>query len=380
MIPDQIDAMMRDAVTGKIFPGGALLFSRAGEVLFDRVYGIADIADGKPVTHKTFFDLASLTKPLATTLAVMKLIQQGRLDLDRKISAVIPEFSDTEKSDIHVRHLLCHQSGLADYRPYYLEIGKLPFHDRPAAVQQCLVREPLFSAPGRQTRYSDIGFMILKWVIEAVAGAPLDTFIREHVYQPLGIDGLFFIPTKNPDPGLSDIEFAATENCPWRGYTVKGAVHDENAFVIGGVAGQAGLFGTAASVHRLLAALLAAHGENEKNAANAPPRQASASHPVLDPVLVKIFFKQQGSSGRALGFDMPSAAGSSSGDFFNRAHTVGHLGFTGTSFWMDLRRSIIIVFLTNRIHPSRANENIRGFRPRIHNAVMQYMHQAAMEA
>lgn len=380
MIPDQIDVMMREAVAGKIFPGGTLLFSRAGEVLFDRVYGIADIADDKPVTHGTFFDLASLTKPLATTLAVMKLIQQGRLDLDRKISVVIPEFSDTEKSGIDVRHLLCHQSGLTDYHPYYLEIGKLSFHDRPAALQQYLIREPLVSAPGQQTRYSDIGFMILKWLIESVARAPLDTFIREHVYQPLGINDLFFISTKNPDPGLSDIEFAAAENCPWRGYTVKGAVHDENAFVMGGVAGQAGLFGTASSVHRLLAALLAVHAENEKNAANGPPCQASALHPVLDPALVRMFFKQQGSSGRALGFDMPSAAGSSSGDFFNRAHTVGHLGFTGTSFWMDLRQSVIIVLLTNRIHPSRANENIRSFRPRIHNAVMQYMHQAAMEA
>jgi len=365
MTIDQIDCMMREAVDAGVFPGGSLLFSRSGSVLFDRVYGVADIETGRPVTPRTFFDLASLTKPLATTLAVMKLIQQKKLDLDWEISAVIPEFSNSDKSDIRIRHLLSHQSGLADYRPYYLKIGKLPFHDRRAALQQCLVLEPLVSPPGQQTRYSDIGFMILEWLVTSAAGIPEDHFIYRHIYRPMGIDDLFFIRTKSPDPGLSDIDFAATEDCPWRGYTVKGAVHDENAFVMGGVAGQSGLFGTAASVHRLLAALMTVYTGNNEN----------TSHPVLDPALLQIFFKEHDHCGRALGFDMPSAAGSSSGDFFSRAHTIGHLGFSGTSFWMDLSRSIIVILLTNRIHPTRANNRIRLFRPQIHNTVMQYIKQ-----
>ncbi len=376
---DQIDLMMREAVADKTFPGGALLFSRSGEILFNRVYGVADIATGRPVAHQTYFDLASLTKPLATTLAILVLIHQRKLDLDREISAVIPEFSENEKTSIRIRHLLCHQSGLPDYRPYYLEIGKLPFPERKKALQQYLVREPLVSPPARQTIYSDIGFMILQWIVEAVSGIPLDRFVYRHVYGPLGIDDLFYLHTDTETPGpdmetsgpdVSGLEFAATENCPWRGYTIKGAVHDENAFVMGGTAAHAGLFGTAASVHRLLSALMAADAAYTEHPASGVER-------VLDSTLVRTFLSRQEHCERALGFDMPSAAGSSSGDFFNRDFTFGHLGFTGTSFWMDLSRFVIVILLTNRIHPSRANEGIRIFRPRIHNAVMQCIHQSA---
>lgn len=377
MTPDQIDMMMRDAVAEGIFPGGQLLFSRFGEVLFDRVYGIADTADPRPVTHRTFFDLASLTKPLATALAVMNLIQQGKLDLSQEIGAVISAFSDNDKSHIRIRDLLCHQSGLTDYRPYYLELVKLAFHERQAALQGYLAAEPLISPPGRQTRYSDIGYMILEWVIRAVAGVPLDQFVDRYIYKPLGIDDLFFLPASDAgnnhfDSGRGELEFAATENCSWRGYTVKGAVHDENAFVMGGVAGQAGLFGTASSVHGLLSAILFAYAEETERTKDIA-HQKRRSYSVFDPNLMREFLKPQGGGGRALGFDTPSPVGSSSGDLFSRTHTVGHLGFTGTSFWMDLRRSLIVILLTNRVHPTRANEGIRLFRPRIHNAVVEFI-------
>ena len=377
MTADQIDKMMRDAVADGVFPGGALLFSRCGEVLFNRVYGIIDTADPRPVRHRTFFDLASLTKPLATTLAVMILIQQGKLDLDREIGDLIPAVSGNEKARIRIADLLCHRSGLMDYRPYYLELGKLPFHERRSMLERRLAAEPLISPPGRQTRYSDIGFMMLEWIIRGVAGVSLERLVDRHVYHPLGIEDLFFIPIGEAHnghvvSGADDREFAATENCPWRGYTVKGAVHDENAFVMGGVAGQSGLFGTASSIHYLLSSILAGYADDAENVAARPhPQQPSST--VLDPVLLRTFLKQQEGSGRALGFDMPSVAGSSSGALFSPTRTVGHLGFTGTSFWMDLCRSIIVILLTNRVHPTRANERIRWFRPRIHNAVMQYI-------
>lgn len=376
MTIDQIDFMMREALDTGVFPGGALLFSRSGSVLFNRVYGFADIGTGRPITSKTFFDLASLTKPLATTLAVMKLVQQGKIDLDSEIGSVIRPFSDNDKSGIRIRDLLSHQAGLADYRPYYLEIGKLPIRERRVALQRLLVGEPLASAPGEKTCYSDIGFMILEWLVASLAEIPLDQFVYHHIYKPLGIDELFYIHTSDkPDPAkLSGIEFAATENCPWRGYTVNGAVHDENAFVMGGVAGQAGLFGTASSVHRLLAAIMTAYGGDIEGLEN-DFDSADLTRVVLDPALVKIFTTELKHSGRALGFDKPSPYGSSSGDFFSRAHTVGHLGFSGTSFWMDLSQSIIVILLTNRIHPARENDKIRLFRPQIHNAVMQFIRQ-----
>lgn len=367
MTLDQIDLMMKTAAAEGTFPGGALLFSQSDEILFNRVYGITDIASGRAVTHQTFFDLASLTKPLAATLAVLVLIQQGKLDLDREIRDVIPDFSGNGWSGIRIRHLLSHQSGLPDYRPYYQEIGKLPFQDRKKALHRRLLRESPVSPHVRQQVYSDIGFMILEWIIESAAGMPLDRFIDRHLYRPLGINDLFYIHTNPLAPDTLNLEFAATENCPWRGYTVKGAVHDENAFVMGGIAGQSGLFGTAASVHRLLALIMAAYDGHPAPGAESP----------LDPVLVRTFLTRQDCGDRALGFDMPSAAGSSSGDFFNRDFTFGHLGFTGTSFWMDLSRSVIVILLTNRIHPTRSNECIKVFRPRIHNAVMQYIFRRA---
>ncbi len=377
MTADQIDKMMYNAVADGVFPGGALLFSRYGEVLFHRVYGIVDTTDPRPVSHRTFFDLASLTKPLATALAVMILIQQGKLYLDQEIGDLIPAVAGDEKSRIRISELLCHQSGLIDYRPYYRELGKLRSHERRSALERYLAAEPLILPPGRQTRYSDIGFMMLEWIVRIVAGVSLERFVDRYVYHPLGIDDLFFIPTGDTD-NLCVVservgrDFAATENCPWRGYTVKGAVHDENAYVMGGVAGQAGLFGTASSVHRLLSFIMTLYDGDAENVATRTRRRYLSS-PVFESLLLRTFLKQQGSSGRALGFDMPSAAGSSSGGHFSPTHTVGHLGFTGTSFWMDLSRSIIVILLTNRVHPSRANERIRWFRPRIHNAVMQYI-------
>jgi CubicO group peptidase (beta-lactamase class C family) len=149
---------------------------------------------------------------------------------------------------------------------------------------------------------------------------------------------------------------AATERCPWRQRLVKGEVHDENAFCLGGEAGHAGLFGTAEAVETLLGALLAAwHGRQGRGA--------------FSPEIVRRFLAPPADGGRALGFDVPTPGASSSGRWFS-PFTVGHLGFTGTSFWMDLERQIIVVLLTNRVHPSRANERIRGFRPLLHDAVM----------
>ena len=194
--------------------------------------------------------------------------------------------------------------------------------------------------------------------IERISDKPLDAYCDENIFAPLGMSQTFFHRHGEP---LRKGEYAATERCEWRRRVLYGEVHDENAFVIGGVAGHSGLFGTASSVHRLLCAVMAAYAGNvEKALAGTHPEQISS--PVFDPALVRIFLKQRGNSGRALGFDMPSAAGSSSGDLFSRDRTVGHLGFTGTSFWMDLRRSIIVILLTNRIHPSRSNEGIRVFR------------------
>ncbi|MCX5881688.1 MAG: serine hydrolase [Deltaproteobacteria bacterium] len=299
------------------------------------------------------YDLASLTKPLATTLAVMHLIQESRLSLDQPAVSVLPRFLDPLMSRVTIRHLLAHSSGLADYHPYYLNLRQVPLTERREQLETMLTQERLSCVPGRQVLYSDMGFMILRWIIETISGQRLDQLLSEFLYHPLGLEHLYFIDLEQ-HAYIGNI--AATELCVWRNSLIKGRVHDDNAFIMGGIDGHAGLFGSAADVARLISVLLSdSRGQSEQSFFNSN--------------LIQVFWSRQTPSGRALGFDMPSADGASCGHFFPKT-SVGHLGYTGTSFWIDPEQSIFIVLLTNRVHPSRYNVGIRRFRPQIHNEIM----------
>jgi CubicO group peptidase (beta-lactamase class C family) len=345
---------MQRAVSDSVFPGGVLLAAKDDAVLFHRAYGYANLFTKQETTEHTVFDLASLTKPLATTLAVIRLIQDSKLTLSTPIGGVLPQFAGSGKEDITLMQLLAHTSGYPAYRPYYMELRRLPAEQRLSALRKRLIEEVPAYPAGRKALYSDLGFMVLRWVIETVSGERLDRFVNRTIYAPLELEDIFFIDLDNPAPRKP---FAATEECPWRKRMLQGEVHDDNAHAVGGIEGHAGLFGTASDVYRLLSELLAAFHESR------PSSRFESS-------LLKEFLRRQPISDRALGFDMPSASGSSSGGCFS-PETVGHLGFTGTSFWMDLKRSITVILLTNRVHPGRENEKIKIFRPRIHDAVMQ---------
>ncbi|MBC2715661.1 MAG: beta-lactamase family protein [Desulfobacteraceae bacterium] len=352
-----VDSMMQQAVAEHVFPGGRLLVSLSGKILFNEAYGLANLYTGQVVTRNTVYDLASLTKPLAATLAVMLLVQEEKLHLEQTLASIIPAFNKMTKADIQIRHLLNHTSGFPDYRPYYKGISQLPLEQRKDALRKNLILEPLVSGIGEKTLYSDIGFMVLEWAIELVSGARLNDFVKERIYDPIGIENLFFIVH---DQCIPDKNYAATELCPWRQILLNGRVHDDNAYVMGGVAGHAGLFGTAESVHAIVLELLKIfHGES--------------SEQIFQSDLVRLFFHKSNKNDRSLGFDVPSQTGSSCGELFNRDATVGHLGFTGTSFWVDLEQQVIVILLTNRVHPSRNNEQIKKFRPLIHNQVMKQL-------
>ena len=349
--------LMERGVADGVFPGGVLLVAHQGRVLFSEAFGLARLLPERPMTIDTVFDLASLTKPLATTLAMMLLVQEKKLHLEQGIAGAIPYFLGTDKEHVTVRQLLSHASGLPDYRPYYQELSKLEPSERRDALRSLLLEEPLIEEPGRTSLYSDLDFMLLEWLIEVVAGKPLDRFVEESVYVPLGLKHLFFVrlfdgKKKN---GLS---YAATEDCPWRKKIMDGQVHDDNAYVVGGVAGHAGLFGTAKDVHILLQELL-------------NTLSGASNSRLFEENVMRTFFERQSDTGTwALGFDTPTRPDSSSGKYFSD-QSVGHLGFTGTSFWTDLEKGVIVVLLTNRIHPTRENERIKTFRPLIHDAVME---------
>jgi CubicO group peptidase (beta-lactamase class C family) len=349
-----INRLMKDAIKNNVFPGGVLLVSLDRTIVFFEAYGFANLFSGRKMTKEAVFDLASLTKPLATTLAVMELIQQSKLTLKENLGSILPLLKNTEKEKIRVENLLYHNSGLPDYRPYYNLIKKIEPGQRKNALRELLVKEPLVNSPGRQVIYSDLGFMLLCWVIEQVSGTSLDRFVTEHIYRPLGLKSLVFVPVDKEPPRA---EFAATEKCPWRGILLEGVVHDDNAYSVGGIEGHAGLFGTAEDVFYLLSELMTVYG-------------GSASTGVFDSALTQLFFRTKEGTGRTLGFDTPSSVDPSCGRYFSKK-SVGHLGFTGTSFWMDLDRRIIVILLTNRIHPSRDNNRIKAFRPKLHDAVME---------
>lgn len=352
---DKTDQLMKKALSEGIFPGAVLLVARGADVVTFNAYGLARLNPKIPMTKETVFDLASLTKPLATTLGVMIVLQAGKLFLDQEIGTIITEFQGTDKERITIQQLLAHNSGLPDYRPYYKTLMRLPSDQRKKGLKELLLAERLIAAPRTRTLYSDIGFMILGWLIEVVSARPLHEFIEHSIYRPLGLHDLFFIPLDSETPRFKR-NFAATEECQWREKVLEGEVHDDNAYAVGGVAGHTGLFGTARDVHRLLVELLYAY--------QGKPRSG-----LFYTETVRKFFQRQ-PSGRALGFDAPTQPGSSSGRYFPES-SVGHLGYTGTSFWVDVERSIIVILLTNRVHPTRENDKIKEFRPVIHDAIME---------
>jgi len=350
----KIGQMMRRAVTDGVFPGAVLLASRRHQIEFFGAYGYADLFARQPMTLDTCFDLASLTKPLATASAVMALVEQQRLSVAEPVEAYLKIAENRPLGKRSIFSLLTHTSGLPAYRPYFTRLRtNESVADRRQRVRRWLLDEPLLMPDATTCVYSDLGFMVLEWIVEEIVWQRLDRFLLDCIYPLYGLN-------REPDsmlgfmPGMQlSVPVAATEFCCWRRCLVKGQVHDENAAALGGVAGHAGLFGTAAGICRLLTAWLGWDGDGG---------------PISGKTIQHFFSKTI--CGRALGFDIPSPHGSSSGRYFSD-DTVGHLGFTGVSFWIDRRRCIFVILLTNRVHPWRGNEKLKAFRPCIHDAIMR---------
>lgn len=352
---NSVDKVMQSGIGQGVFPGGVLLVRADGRTVFQKAYGWADLFSRRAMTVKTCFDLASLTKPLATVPAVMVLVRKGSLSLDQPCGDYLVDLSGSDKAQITPRQLLNHSAGLPPWRPFFMRLQFLPPELRLKALREMVRDAPLVSRPGEMSEYSDLGYMLLHWIVETASGEALDRFVARQVYAPLKIESLFFnrINQKETDTR----PYAATQLCPWRHRLMLGAVDDDNTFVTGGVGGHAGLFGTAEGVGRLLGALLAADGgENGQE--------------VFATDLVREFLHVPANGRWTLGFDTPSPEKSSAGKYFP-AQSIGHLGFTGTSFWVHRRKKVIVVLLTNRVHPFRFNDGIKAFRPRIHDAVME---------
>lgn len=346
---------MEKAVWDGVFPGGVLLAVSGGVEVFCAAAGkTGSSPEDHAVMPDTVYDLASLTKPLATVPAVMYLVAKARIDPEAPVVSILKGELPPDKRGITWRHLLSHTSGLPAHRQYFEALLALPPERRKQALFRMIADEPLVSRVGEKTLYSDIGFLMLQYCIEAAADMTFATFVTRKVYPGLNVSGLFFPAYEGP-PKMHSV-IAATEQCAFRGL-LRGVVHDENAFAIGGAAGHAGLFGNARAVAGLLRQLMDAYAG--RRTGTWLTRETAAYFLQPDPV-----------SGRTVGFDRPLSSGSSAGRYFDPGHSAGHLGFTGTSFWMELKKNILVVLLTNRVHPSRLNETITKFRPYIHDRVM----------
>ena len=368
---DQIDPITRILLEGiqtQVFPGSVLFVRQQGLIRFHRAVGLTSgLPDSHPVQPQTIYDLASLTKPLATASAILLLVQDGLLDLATPIDSVLKETEGFPLGQVVVKDVLCHQSGLPWWRPFYQSFPpSFPSdassrQERVMAFLDLILKEPVETVSPLQSVYSDLGYMVLGFVVERITNQSLADFCQSRIFDPLQARPLGYGgQVSNKETGSHIGECAPTEQDPWRGRLLQGEVHDENAFALGGIAGHAGLFGTAEAVGRVTKAWLDGyHGKPG----------------IFDSHLVKRFVTAQPGTSWALGWDTPSQP-SSSGQWFSM-ESFGHLGFTGTSIWIDPIREVEVIFLSNRVHPTRDNQAIKVFRPKLHDVIIQEISRSA---
>lgn len=323
-----IDRVVRRGITAGGYPGASVVIGRRGAAVMQKGFGHLGWTSESPDVNadRTIYDLASLSKVIGTTTAIMILYDEGRLDLDAPVSRYIPEFSGGTKDLVTVRHLLTHRSGL----PAGRELWRMT--SSPAEAKQIVINTPLYCQPGACYEYSDLGADLLGWVAESVAGLRLDKFLAERVFKPLGMNDTFYNP-----PDSVRYRIAPTEVTPPRGYPLKGEVHDENAFALGGVAGHAGLFSTAADLAVFAQMMLNGGVYDDVR--------------IFSDSTVSLFTRRSAGT-RALGWDTAEGQGGS-GEYLTSA-AYGHTGYTGTSIWIDPDRQMFVVLLTNRVHAARA--------------------------
>ncbi len=346
-----VRTLLETGVNEGAFPGAVVHVGWRGRIIFSDAVGRFGDDDSRPVSEHTIYDLASLTKVVGLTTAVMLLVTDGRIDLDDRVVSYLPSFRGEGKADVTVRHLLTHTSGLEAWRPFHLETAS-----RGEALDSIMAAR-LEARPGERYVYSDLGAITLGRIVESVSEISLDEFLQQRVFGPLAMVSTRYRPSsENVD------RIAPTEYDAWRGRLVRGEVHDENAARLGGVAGHAGLFSTAPDLGRFLLWILDAyHGRLDDAAPLSVPSALVRQFTSLQP-------GPRGST-RALGWDTPSARGSSAGTRLSRT-SFGHTGFTGTSMWVDPTRDLFVILLTNRVHPTRENNRIRAYRGALADSVV----------
>lgn len=335
--------MLDRAIVERAFPAAAIEVGNATQPLWQQAFGRLTFDATAPAADvDTIFDLASLTKVIATTPLIMQLVERGVVDLDDRVDRHIAAWQGTNRAQVTIRDLLAHCSGLPAYRPLFQS------HHGREQFERAICSMPLEYMPRSQSIYSDLGFILLGFMLDDGPGLAA-RFVTLTTQMTVAEELQY-----NPPP-LWRSRTAPTENDPWRGRLLVGEVHDENAGVLGGIAGHAGLFGTAAAV--------GAHARHWLQILDG--RQGVLRRTTVDACITR---RADVPGSRALGWDTMLPTSSCGTRMSPRA--FGHTGFTGTSLWIDPDRGVYVVLLTNRVHPTRDNDAIRSVRPAVHDAVM----------
>jgi len=360
----KIERAIEKAIEAGELPGAVVMARMGEELAYARAVGAAALVPERiEARENTIYDLASLTKVMATTASVMLLVADGRIELDAPVASYLPTFHERGKEKISVRNLLTHSSGLRPWRAYHADLAErdrrrgehvVGTQEGKREITNRVLRSAPVHEPGEASVYGDLDFIALGALVESVSGEELDAFTTRRIYQPLGMVDTHF--NRLPFTG-ERARYAATEQCSFRERVLWAEVHDPNAWAMGGVAGHAGLFSTAGEVLRFGQEMLAAD------------RGQSALFPAE---VAREFFRRQEiapGSDWALGWDTPTEGQSTSGQHFSK-RSIGHTGFTGTSLWIDLERGMVVVFLSNRIHLVAKRSRFE-LRPLVHDLVWE---------
>jgi serine-type D-Ala-D-Ala carboxypeptidase len=344
--------VIQKGIAQAVFPAGSIAITFGGKLVSLKGFGRFTYEPGSPlVTTAAVFDLASVSKAVATTTMAMILYERGLIDLEAPVVSIVPEFggTDSRRGDVTIHMLLAHSSGLPAYEKLFLKAQARDW------LLAAAFTTPLTADPGTSAEYSDIGFIILAIALERVADESLDRFCQREIFGPLGMVQTAYNP---PAPWKAAIPPTADDRT-FRKRIIQGEVQDENASVLGGVAGHAGLFSTAEDLATFSHILL------------------QGGQPLVRPETLALFTRRENTpagTSRALGWDTPSSP-SQSGKYFS-PHSYGHLGYTGTSLWINPERQLSITLLTNRTWPDCSNKTIKDVRPAFHDAVVEALEKA----
>lgn len=352
--------ILLNAYNNNVFSASSLALSDYDGACFTDCFSAAGRYgedDAEKVDEKTIFDLASLTKPIVTLPAILLLMEKGKISWNEPLSSLLEISVSSAFRRVDLSLLLCHRAGFRAHRDYWKELIHIePEHRKKRVLETIAADQPVYE-PGSRHLYSDLGYILLGLIIEKKSGLSLDEFWHRHIAEPFGVEKMLFFGSQIENEERNRI--VSTGFCRWSGEPLIGRVHDDNCRALGGVAGHAGLFGSAEGLLNMCKRYLELYHGRGCETPFSTDIFRRACQPAGD----------NGDVEWTYGFNRPSPTGSSSGRHFS-TKSIGHLGFTGVSFWIDMKKWVIVCLLTNRVIKGETPEGIRKLRPELHDAVM----------